>query len=440
MSAPIVRFAPSPTGYLHVGNARMAMINALYAKHTGGTFWLRLDDTDPERSKEEYAQGIREDLNWLGIPADQETKQSDRLATYDAAFEKLKADGRVYPCYESPEELDRLRKRQQAAKMPPLYDRAALDPSDEQKARWEGRDAHWRFKLDHTEITWVDLVRGPVKFQGKKLSDPVIKRADGSWLYMLPSSVDDVEMGITHVVRGEDHVANTAAQLQMIEAIGGVVPAFAHLPLMSDISGGGLSKRDGSLALRDMRKDGIEAQALSSYLAHMGTSDDIKVEDMAALAAEFDFSHFSRATAKFDPAHLNRLNAEVLHGLDYAAAADRLGEFDGGEDFWNAVRPNIERFDDVAQWYAVCFGDVTSPDGDSEFLKAAHDALPPEPWDDTTWGTWTKAVKDATGVKGKGLFMPLRQFLTGVDHGPELKVLLPLIGRTRVLERFGNVL
>ena len=429
------RFAPSPTGFLHVGNARLALINWLAAKHMGARVVLRLDDTDAERSTDAFADAIQEDLAWLGLGWDSVEKQSDRLAAYDAAFDVLKAAGRVYACYESPTDLDRQRKLLRSQGKPPIYS----PPDADKLARFidEGRPAHWRFKLSPGTIAFDDLVRGAVSFETENLSDPVIRREDGSWLYMLPSAIDDADMGITHVVRGEDHVANTALQAQMFEALDRPVPTFAHLPLLTDLDGGGLSKRLGSLALKDLREDGVEALALSSYLAHLGTSDDIKADDsLQTLIASFDFGHFSRATPKFDPAQLARLNAQVLHTTPFSDVQARLR--DGIlEDLWLAVRANIESLADVPTWADIA-GDDIDPviaADDAEFLSAAADILPNEPWDSETWGPWTKAVKDASGRKGKDLFMPLRKALTGLEHGPELKVYLPLIGRDRAVKR-----
>lgn len=432
------RFAPSPTGYLHVGNARLALINWLAAKHMDARFVLRLDDTDAARSTEAFADAIGEDLAWLGLDWDSVEKQSDRLDAYATAFETLKAAGRVYECYETPEELDYMRKRLRARGLPPIY----TPPSDEKLQSFiaEDRTAHWRFKLTPGTIAFDDLVRGPVSFDAEKLSDPVIRREDGSWLYMLPSAVDDADLGITHVVRGEDHVANTALQVQMFEALNKPVPTFAHLPLMTDIEGGGLSKRLGSLALKDLRADGVEPLAMASYLAHLGTSDDIKAEaDLQALIDGFDFAHFSRATPKFDPAHLMRINAQVLHATDFADVQDRLPA-GAGEDLWLSVRANVERVADIKTWQDIANGDIEPviADDDADFLSAAAGLLPAGPWDGETWGQWTKAVKDATGRKGKGLFMPLRQALTGLDHGPELKAYLPLIGRDRAVARLNG--
>jgi len=431
----IFRFAPSPTGFLHVGNARMALINWLAAKHMGGRFILRLDDTDKERSRDEYADVIREDLHWLGMDWDVEEKQSDRLDAYERAFDQLKTAGRVYECYETPEELDYMRKRLRARGLPPIY----TPPSAEKLQSFldEGREAHWRFKLTPGAIDFADLVRGAVHFDVENLSDPVIRRHDGSWLYMLPSAVDDRDMGMTHVIRGEDHVANTALQVQMFEAMGAPVPVFAHLPLMTDIEGGGLSKRLGSLALRDLRADGVESMALASYLAHLGTSDDIKAEEsLDVLTKAFDFTHFSRAAPKFDPVQLTRLNAQVLHATDFAHVKDRISD-GAGEALWNVVRANIERVGDVQLWLDIATADIDPviDAADADFLKQAAGLLPDGSWDGETWGAWTKAVKAASGRKGKDLFMPLRKALTGLDHGPELKAYLPLIERERAVNR-----
>ena len=438
-----VRFAPSPTGMLHIGNARMALVNWLFARKNGGKLILRLDDTDTERSTPEFAKAIETDLTWLGLNWDALERQSDRLAAYDAAFAKLKESGRVYPCFETPEELDYKRRRQLKSGKPPVYDRAALSMSDEQLAEYksEGRTAHWRFKLNHTEITFDDLVRGPVSFDGTNLSDPVIVRGDGSYLYMMPSAVDDMDMDVTHVLRGEDHVTNSAIQVQLFEALGSNAPTFAHLPLLTDAGGGGLSKRLGSLSLADMREQGIEAMSINSLLAHLGTSDDIEpCADLDILAADFDLAHFGRASPKFDPDRLWALNARLLHTLSYDDVAPRLSELNlKGTDaiFWEAVKANLEKLSDVAIWQEVCFGKIKPvvDSEDKEFLSAAVPLLPQSPWDETTWSTWTKAIKEATGRKGKPLFMPLRLALSGLDHGPELKHLLPLMGRERVLAR-----
>jgi glutamyl-tRNA synthetase len=437
----IVRFAPSPTGYLHVGNVRMALVNWLHARSKEGQFILRLDDTDAERSSEEYANAIQSDLEWLGLEWDRLERQSSRMERYRDAFETLKAAGRIYACYETPEELDYRRKRLLSQGKPPIYDRSALTLSDDklQEYKDEGRSPHWRFKLDHNDINFDDLVRGPVHFHGGHLSDPVLVRGDGTYLYMMPSAVDDIDMAVTDVIRGEDHVANTAVQIQLFEALGATPPTFAHTPLLTDISGQGLSKRLGSMTVDSLKQDGVEAMALNSYLAHIGTSDAIEPRtSLAALTLDFDISHTGRGTPKFDPDHLKTLNAALLHGTSFEDANQRLttlGLDRADAQFWGAVRANLERFDDAALWHKVCFGDIDPVIDDAEFALTAADFLYPEPWDETTWKTWTGTVKEATQRKGKELFLPLRLALTGLDHGPELKVILPLIGYERAMQR-----
>ncbi|MGB0684033.1 MAG: glutamate--tRNA ligase [Magnetovibrionaceae bacterium] len=436
-----VRFAPSPTGKLHVGNARMALMNWLHARGTKGSFLLRLDDTDRERSTAEFAQGIQDDLSWLGLDWDLLARQSDRFASYEAAVETLKAAGRLYPCYETPEELEFKRKRLLARKKPPIYDRGALDLSDEDRAKLEaeGRKPHWRFKLDDKPVTWDDLARGPQSYEAGSLSDPVLIRADGSFLYMLPSAVDDIEFAITHVIRGEDHVTNTAVQIQLFEALGGAAPAFAHTPLMTDSSGGGLSKRLGSTGLSDLKDDGIEAKALATYLATLGTNQTpAQGEPLSTLAEAFDIGAFGRSAPKFDPEQLGHLHQHTLHVLPFSEARERLaaiGLDQASEPFWNAVRPNLDKLADAGQWWSVCFEETLPVIEDQAFIEVALDLLPPEPWDETTWGTWTKAVKAETGAKGKALFMPLRLGLTGQPKGPELGALIQLMGRDRVVAR-----
>jgi glutamyl-tRNA synthetase len=437
----VVRFAPSPTGHLHVGNIRMALANWLHARSTGGRFILRLDDTDQERSTLEFATSIEADLNWLGLEWDQLERQSARMDRYREILEALKTAGRVYACYETSEELDYKRKRQLSQGKPPIYDRSGLELDAEKLRDYEaeGRQPHWRFKLDHRDIKFDDLVRGPVHFHGSNLSDPVLVRGDGTYLYMLPSAVDDVDMAVTNVIRGEDHVANTAVQIQLFEALGAPPPTFAHTPLLTDINGKGLSKRLGSMTVESMREDGVEAMALNSYLAHIGTSDSIvPCISLDVLAAGYDISHTGRGTPKFDPEQLKTLNAALLHAMpieDVYARLQGLGLQRANADFWLAVRPNLERFDDVILWHKVCFNDIETVIKDVAFTKAAADLLPLEPWDDTTWKKWTGKIKEKMSCKGKELFLPLRLALSGLDHGPELKMLLPLIGRTRVLQR-----
>jgi len=434
----VVRFAPSPTGLIHIGNARTAILNYLFAQKTGGKFMLRYDDTDVERSKEEYAVAIAEDIAWLGIHPDLVEHQSKRIARYDEVAAQLKASGRLYPCYETPDELERRRKRQLARGLPPVYDRAALKltPEERTKLEAEGRRPHWRFKLDQRKVEWNDLVRGPQHIDTASLSDPVLVRGDGSYLYTFTSVVDDVDFAITHVIRGEDHVVNTAVQTEIFEALGGKVPQFAHHSLLIGADGKGLSKRLGSLSIRSLREQGLEAMAVVSLTALLGTSESIHpCADYRELIEGFDLGKLSRAPARFDEAELRHLNAKLLHMLPYDAVKDRLGF--GSEAFWLAVRGNLELLSDAKLWWDVVAGEVTpvaSPE-DRDFIDEAARLLPVEPWDNQTWSAWTGAIKAATGRKGKPLFMPLRLALTGLDHGPELAALLPLVGRARSLSR-----
>lgn len=432
-----VRFAPSPTGMLHVGNARPALLNWLMARKAGGSFLLRIDDTDTERSRDEYTQAIKEDLLWLGLQWDEIDVQSERLERYDLAAEKLNASGRLYPCYETPEELGLKRKIALQAGRPPIYDRGALKLTDEQRAKFEaeGRTPHWRFKLEHEDIEWEDLVRGAVHFNGEHLTDPVLIREDGRPLYTLSSVVDDIELEVTHILRGEDHVSNTAVQIQLFAALGGGIPVFAHLPLVADASGQGLSKRIGSLSLQSLRESGMEPMTLNSYLARLGSSDAVEpVTDIETLADQFDITHFSRGTPRFDPEELDLLNARLLHLMSFESVKDRLSD-DFDEVLWNAVRPNLTKLSDAKLWHDICRGAVTPVIEDADFTHSAAEQLPAEPWDEATWSSLTGALKASSGRKGKALFMPLRLALTGLDHGPELKVLLPLIGRERAEAR-----
>ncbi|WP_336968343.1 glutamate--tRNA ligase [Sphingobium aromaticiconvertens] len=438
----ITRFAPSPTGHLHVGNIRAALHNWLYARQSGGRFLLRLDDTDLERSRPEYADSIRADLTWLGLLPDAEVRQSDRFALYEQQFAALKASGHVYPAYESAQELDLRRKVLLGRGLPPVYDRAALSLTPDQIAAYEaeGRTPHWRFRLDHAlPITWTDLIRDAQHFDPKLLSDPVIRRADGSWLYMLPSVIDDIDMGITHVVRGEDHVSNTATQIQMFAALGAPIPSFAHEALLTG-SEGKLSKRLGSLGVVHFREMGLEPMAIVSLLARLGTSQPVEpFADASALIDSFDFSHFGRAPARFDEAELAALNQKILHHLPYATVADRLP--DGmGEAAWTAIQPNLETLGGAAEWWRIVTGPIDAPTADPEdadFLKAAQAILSTLPFDESIWRTLTDALKAETGRKGKTLFLPLRRALTGRDHGPDMAALLPLIGLEEALQRLG---
>ncbi|WP_188580967.1 glutamate--tRNA ligase [Azorhizobium oxalatiphilum] len=445
--APVFRFAPSPTGYIHVGNARTALLNALLAQRAGGTFVLRFDDTDEARSRPEYADAIREDLAWLGIPPDQVSAQSGRLALYAAAAETLKAMGRLYPAYETEEELDLKRGLQRARGLPPVYDRSALalTEADRTKLEAEGRRPHWRFRLDQRVVSWVDGVRGPQQVDTASLSDPVLVRADGTYLYTLPSVVDDLDMGVTDVVRGEDHVTNTAVQIELIAALGGTAPRFAHHNLLTLPSGEGLSKRLGHLSLRALREQGLEPLAVAALAVLVGTSEAVApVESLAALAVQVDLARISRAPARFDPEDLPGLSARTLHHLSFGAVADRFaaGGIPADESFWLAVRGNLASFTEAADWWAICTGPLAPAiaGDDATFLAAISELLPPEPWDGATYKAWIAQAKAAGGRSGKALFHPIRLALTGRETGPELAALLPLMGRARVCARLTGVM
>ncbi|NVE95039.1 glutamate--tRNA ligase [Altererythrobacter lutimaris] len=431
------RFAPSPTGHLHVGNIRTALHNWMLAKKADGRFLLRIDDTDAERSKEEYVHAIREDLSWLGITPDAEERQSQRLALYDAAFEKLKAAGRVYPAYETAQELELKRKVLLGRGLPPIYDRGALQLADEERAakEAEGVQPHWRFKLDHdAPITWEDGVRGAQKFDPAQLSDPVIRRADGSWLYMLPSAVDDIEMGVTSVLRGEDHVSNTAVQIQMFEALGSAPPSFAHEALLVGREGK-LSKRLGSLGCDAFRDKGVEPEAIIALLARLGTSLPVEpIADIHALLETFDLSTFGRAPAKFDDAELERVNTAIVHQTEFTDVAGRLPE-GMDEAGWHAVRPNISTIGEVSEWWRLVTGPIEQPAFEHEDRAYLSEAASTLVWSDDPWGALTSALKESTGRKGKQLFLPLRQALTGMNHGPDMGELLPLIGEDEARKR-----
>jgi glutamyl-tRNA synthetase len=438
-----VRIAPSPTGRLHVGNVRTGLANYLFAKGQAGggagVFVLRIDDTDLERSTQAFEDLIETDMRWLGLNWDERYNQSKRFAIYQEAAERLKADGRLYPCYETGEELDRRRKVQLSRGQPPIYDRAALKLTAEDRAALEaeGRRPHWRFKLEGKRVRWDDLVRGACEVDTASMSDPVLIREDGAFLYTLPSVVDDVDMKITHVIRGEDHVTNTGAQIEIFEALGAAVPSFAHMPLLVGAEGEALSKRLGSLSISDMREQGFEPLAIVSHLAKIGTSDAVEAaKSLQALSAGFDFGKMGRSPARYDTADLERVNAQVLHAMPYAEAQPRLQALDAdlGEPFWTVVRANLKKFDEVRVWARVVRGPVEPGAEDSAFLAEAAELLP-ETIDETAWSRWTEAVKAKTGAKGKALFMPLRKAITGLDHGPEMATLVPLIGRDRIQRR-----
>ncbi|MCC6920617.1 MAG: glutamate--tRNA ligase [Alphaproteobacteria bacterium] len=433
-----VRFAPSPTGKLHVGNARAAVLNFLFARQQQGSFLLRLDDTDTERSTAEFAAGILADLAWLGLRHDVFARQSDRFDRYREALERLKAAGLLYPAYETPEELERRRLRQRALGHPPVYDRAALKLTAEDRARLEGegRRPHWRFGLAQRPVTWTDLVRGEVKVDTATLSDPVLVREDGQFLYTLPSVVDDIDFAITHVIRGEDHVVNTAVQIEIFQALGGALPHFAHYPMITGKDGEKLSKRLGSLSLEDLRAGGIDPMAVNALLAKIGTSDPIEPRrTLDELAAEFAFAKIGHSAARLDPDDLKRLSVKLLHMRPWAEVAAILAPAGIGEDFWLAVRDNLEAASDAMDWWNVATAPLTPVVADAALTSQAADLLPEGDPTEATWQPWTKAVSAATGKKGKDLFLPLRLALTGRNHGPEMKKLLPFIGRSRAVAR-----
>ncbi len=446
-----VRFAPSPTGLLHIGNARTALINWLFYRHHQlkghqAEFLFRLDDTDLERSRDEFAHAIEEDLAWLGITFDQSTKQSNRFERYNEMRDRLIASGRLYPCYETPEELEFKRKRQLSRGEPPIYDRAALKLTETEKQAFEkeGRIPHWRFKLESTAIIWHDLVRGVSEFHGDRLSDPVLVRADGAYLYTLTSVVDDIDFEISHILRGEDHVTNTAVQIQLFEALGRPAHTihFGHTTLLLDAQGGPLSKRLGSLNLKTLKASSIEPMAICSLLARLGTSLPVEPRlTMDELAAEFDLSTFSRTPPRFDPHDLDTLNQKLLHHMPFEMIDQRLREHGFSEitqHVWQVIHGNISKFSDVSEWVKICYGSITPLIEDSEYIALAKEHLPNEPWNEETWALWTQRLKEITGRKGKSLFMPLRQALTGHDHGPEMKDLLPIIGYERALKRLNG--
>ncbi len=439
-SQTVTRVAPSPTGRLHVGNVRAALHNWMLARRDGGRFLLRIDDTDTARSEEAFVDAIRADLAWLGLHPDGEERQSARFGRYEEVFDALRASGRLYPAYETQAELDLKRKVLLGRGLPPIYDRAALALSEVDRDRLaaEGVRPHWRFRLDHdAPIAWEDGIRGPQAFDPRAMSDPVVRRVDGSWLYLLPSVIDDVDMGVTQVVRGEDHVTNTALQLQMFDAMAAHAPAFAHEALLTGAEGK-LSKRLGSLGLDELREGGIEPMALVSLLARLGTSDPVvPTADPAPLIATFDLARFGRAPARFDERELAQVNARIVHQLPFEAVADRLP---AGVDAaaWEAVRPNLSTVAEAADWWSVIHGEVAPPPDDADFLAQAADVARAIDWTGDPWHALTDRLKQETGRKGKALFLPLRRALTGRDHGPDMAALLPLIGRERALQRLDS--
>jgi len=450
-----VRFAPSPTGYIHIGNSRIALANWLFAQDKGGEFILRYDDTDIERSKPEYVEGIAQDLDWLGIKPAEIYFQSQRFGRYDAIAAQLKQAGLLYPCYETQEELERRRKIRLTRKLPPIYGREALKLTAEERAALEaqGRKPHWRFLLPNfdsdpfaprrREVIWQDLVRGEQKVDLSSLSDPVLIRADGSYLYTLPSVIDDQDMSISHIIRGDDHITNTGVQIALFEAIGSPLPSFGHINLLTTATGEGLSKRKGDLSLRSLRGQGFEPMAVASLAVLTGTSENVQAcLDMVELARHFNLAAISKSAAKFDPQDLNALNRQLIHQLEFEAVKARLEQvgISGmiAPDFWVAVRENLNHVEEAVKWWRIITGKslhFAAEGTDDDFLEVAAQLLPPEPWDKSSWGQWTQAIKEQTGRKGKSLFHPLRLALTGEAQGPELTALLPLMGHDLTTHR-----
>ena len=430
---------------MHIGNIRTALLNRLFADSlqakTGEktVYVLRMDDTDTERSKKEYENAVYEDMAWLGIGWDRLEHQSARLDRYAEVLEMLKKQGRIYACYETEEELEYKRRRQRAKGLPPVYDRAGMSLTAEQKAKYEaeGRRPHYRFALQARETSWTDMIRGRCAYNGLHLSDPIVVRENGTFPYMLPSVIDDVDFGITHIVRGEDHVTNTAVQIQMFEALGAKIPFFGHVPLLTGKEGK-LSKRLGSTSTREMKEAGIEPMSIACLLARLGTPDATVVcSDLKELCGYFDLTHFGRAQPRFDVQDLFKLNPRVLHAMPLAQVNARLaskGEKPVSEEFWHAVAPNMTRFEDIYFWRDVCEGDKTFglPDSERAFCVEAADLLDEKAVSEADFAAWLSVVKEKTGRKGKALFHPLRLALTGREDGPELKYLLPLLGRKKV--------
>ncbi|MCL2567466.1 MAG: glutamate--tRNA ligase [Alphaproteobacteria bacterium] len=440
-----VRFAPSPTGYLHLGNARMAVLNYFLAKKINADYILRIDDTDIGRVKQEYIDGVHDDLNWLGIAWVHEFKQSDRLNIYNEFLEKLKKENLVYPCYETAEELAYKKKLQIAMKKPPIYDRAMLKLTAENKAKFEdeGRKPYYRLKINYTDIAWHDLIKGDINFKGEHISDPVVVREDGSFLYILTSVIDDIDAGITHIIRGEDHVVNTAVQIQMFQYLGSPVPTFAHLPLITNNEGEGFSKRDGALSLKNLRAAGIHPMAINNYLFMLGLGERDKVYlYMEDIVEDFDLEKYNSAAAKFDEEKLLKLNLQILQTRCFAemyAMIKNLLNLEVSENFWEVIKHNITSFADIAVWHNIIYGNIEPKVENHAIIKIALETMP-ETFNATAWDTWLTAIKDKSGLKGKELFHPLRIAFSGVENGPDFKSLINLIGKDKLRNRLKDLI
>jgi len=424
---------------LHVGNVRTALINWLFARQHNGVFMLRMDDTDLLRSKPEYEDGIKKDLEWLGLRWDEFARQSERLSRYEQVKEQLIKAGRLYPCYETQNELDMKRKMQLSRGLPPIYDRNKADEVPK-----EGRKPHYRFMLNDEQIEWDDLIRGNINFQARNLSDPIVIREDGSMTYILCSAVDDIDFGITHILRGEDHITNTAIGIQITKALGHKPPQIGHLSLLQSKTGE-ISKRIGGFDIAALREQFIEPMAINSLLAKMGTSDPTEAtNDINKLIAEFDSKKFSPSAVNYDFNELLQLNHKLISQMSYEQikpSLDKL-EVEISKELWQAASSNLNSVAEIMAWWKVCNQEITPVinKADEEFLKEACALLPEGGFDLSTWDIWVSKIKQVTGRSGKQLFMPLRLSLTGQDHGPELKLLLPLIGREKAVRRLnGNL-
>ena len=438
-----VRFAPSPTGYLHIGNFRTALVNFLFARKEKGHFMLRIDDTDHERSSLEFEKAIIEDLSWMNFKWDSLEKQSTRLKRYDKALETLLDKKRAYACYETAEELSLKRKAQLSSGKPPVYDRSSLKLSDSDVAdlKSKGKKPHYRFLLDHSEVTWNDLIKGGSKYHMSSLSDPVILREDGRVIYTLASVVDDIDFDITHILRGEDHMTNSAAQIQLFEALGSAAPNLGHLSLLTDISGAGLSKRLGSLSLKDLRNEGIHPMAISSLLSKVGTSDPVEIKkEIKTIILDFDINKFGKSKSKFDKNELSILNSKIYQLIDFEEINEDLNKMNISitKEFWNLIRGNIALLKNVKDWWDICFGTIDTIIENQDFLDLALEVLPIDQFNETTWSAWTKKISQETGKKGKELYMPLRLCLTGQNKGPEMADLILMMGRDKVIKRLSN--
>ncbi|XWO14082.1 Glutamate--tRNA ligase 1 [Candidatus Hepatincola sp. Pdp] len=446
MTTAKLRFAPSPTGFLHLGNARMAVFNYLYAKQLKGEYLLRIDDTDLNRVKDEYIVALKEDLSWLGLTWEHEFRQSDRLAFYNEMLQKLITEGKVYPCYETPEELDYKKKMLLAKGKAPIYDRAMMNLPQKELANYqkEGRKPHYRLAIDYSTITWEDKIKGHISFLGNNISDPILVRADGTFLYILTSVLDDIDSQITHIIRGEDHITNTAIQIQLFQYLKSTIPTFAHLPLITTMQGEGFSKRNASLSLRNLKKQAIQPMAINNYLYNLGLGEqNIVYESLEDITKVFSLEKYSTATAKFDEAKLYKLNLHWLQNMEnnkLIALVKNLLNIEITNNFWEHIKHNIKTFQDITVWYNICYGEITTSSNNKELLQVALANLPQDTWQENTWQQWLEAIKTHSNLKNKEIFKPLRMAISGMEEGPELKELILLIGKEKIITRLQKIL